>query len=310
MNQEEFNRLTEQSLENIRAKVVADSVAPNGCRLTTMEWKYPRFIHAEIMTHRKLSKNSASSRAIPLGKMIANIQECPVFPIHWGANQKGMQADQELEQHQRINAAKDWMAARDDAILYAKELERIGIHKQIGNRLLEPWMWITVIVSATNFENLFALRCHPAAEPHFQNLAYKVRDAYDASTPIKMEWGEWHLPLFGHWIHDLSDFDVPGKDWPKISAGRCARVSYLTHEGKRDPQEDIKLYERLAGSHPKHASPLEHPAQAIDPVDINQYTVRGDWGNFDPGWLQLRKMVEGENITKRRLEDQKMTEPS
>jgi thymidylate synthase ThyX len=301
MNQEEFDRLTEQSKNTISAKVICDSVNPDGCRLTTMEWTYPRFIHAEIMTHRKLSRNSASSRAIPLTKMIERVQTNPVFPIHWGKNQKGMQAEEELPEREKLNAAWLWIGARDQAIAHATNLERHGIHKQIGNRLLEPWMWITVIVSATNFENLFALRCHKDAEPHFQNLAYKVRDAYDASKPIETPWGGWHLPFMNAFISEepyggfMDDRLIKEEDRPKVSAGRCARVSYLTHEGKRDPMEDIKLYERLAGSSPKHASPLEHPAKAVNPDRIPRY----DWGNFDPGWLQLRKMLPGECINKR-----------
>ena len=310
MNQEEFDRLTKQSLDNIRAKVICDSVNPDGTRLTTMEWKYPRFIHSEIMTHRKLSRNSASSRAIPLSKMIANITECPVFPIHWGKNEKGMQASSELDSEQKLNAAWNWMGARNDAIEYAQQLETIGIHKQIGNRLLEPWMWITVIVSATNFENLFALRCHPAAEPHFQNLAYKVRDALDTSTRKFLQWGEWHLPYFGQHGGDAEDYALSIELHPKVSAGRCARVSYLTHEGKREPEKDVELCDRLSAQSPVHASPLEHPAVAFNPREDMELNVawhgikaakipRGDWGNFDPGWLQYRKMIPNENITRR-----------
>jgi hypothetical protein len=306
MNEERFNMLVEQTKNTISAKVIADSVAPNGCRLTTMEWIYPRMIHSEIMTHRKLSRNSASSRAIPLAKMIKRVQENPVFPIHWGANQKGMQAEEELPLDKKLIAAQDWLYARDNATEKAESLEELGVHKQIGNRLLEPWMWITVVVSATNFENLFGLRCHSAAEPHFQNLACKVREIYDASTPQEMKWGDWHLPYVGskyekdahvpfYSISDLSDL-------PKVSAGRCARVSYLTQDGKRDPAEDIALYERLAGSFPLHASPLEHPAQAVDPhgepYPVTKTRYR-DWGNFDAGWLQFRKFHENENIMKR-----------
>lgn len=309
MDQQEFDRLTAQSESTIKARVICDSVAPNGCRLTTMEWTYPRFIHAEIMTHRKLSRNSASSRAIPLNKMIERVLTNPVFPIHWGKNEKGMQASEELSPMMKEIAAEEWIAARGDAVMRAERLEAIGIHKQLGNRLLEPWMWITVIVSATNFENLFGLRCHPAAEPHFQNLAYKIRDAYDASTPAEIEWGQWHLPYVGNNGGDpfdlVGDAGIEFQLWPKISSGRCARVSYLTQNNRREPEEDVKLYERLAGSFPLHASPLEHPAQAVNPM-IQGNSMHDpdtkkdiDWGNFDSGWLQFRKMHENENIKKR-----------
>lgn len=303
MDKDKFYQLIEQSENNITAKVIADSLNPDGCRLTTMEWTYPRFIHSEIMTHRAISRNAASSRAVPICKMIERVTKNPVFPIHWGKNKKGMQAEEELDLEQKLAAADIWISNRNDTIRYVKCLDSIGIHKQIGNRLLEPWMWITVVASATNFENLFALRCHKDAEPHFQNLAYKIRDVYDKSTPIRMNWNDWHLPYFsrngGH-EHDILE---EMENWPKISAGRCARVSYLTQDGKRHPEEDIKLYERLVGSFPKHSSPLEHPAQAIEigtrPTEMPISWNRRDWGNFDPGWLQLRKHIVGENITSR-----------
>mgnify|MGYP003395132945 CR=1 FL=1 len=153
-------------------------------------------------------------------------------------------------------------------------------------------MWITIIVSATNFENLFALRCHPAAEPHFQNLSYKARKALDCSIPAKLNWGKYHLPLVNE--DERLNMDV-GLEPCKVSSGRCARVSYLTHEGKRDVSEDIRLYEQLAKHKPMHASPLEHPAEAVDPMRYKNT----DWGNFDPGWLQFRKMHKDECVTSR-----------
>jgi hypothetical protein len=288
MDQHRFDELTEKSRATIAARVLLDSVAPNGARLTTFEWTYPRCIHAEIMTHRQLSKNSASSRAIPLAKMIERVNVNPFFPLHWGKNQRGMQADEELSSGQRLDASQAWLYARDAAVTHARELEGIGVHKQVGNRLLEPWMWITVIVSGTNFENLFALRCHPAAEPHFQALAYKARDAYDASVPRRLGWGEWHLPLFGH----DGDLTVPTEDRPKVSAGRCARVSYLTHDGRRAPAEDVALFDRLCKDRPMHASPLEHAAVAHE-------DARLDYGNFARGWWQLRKQMYDECVRER-----------
>ncbi len=297
LSQEEFDRLTAQSEATLTAKVICDSVNPDGCRLTTMEWTYPRFIHAEIMTHRKLSRNSASSRAIPMAKMLERIQTNPVFPLHWGKAQKGMQAEEELSPGNKLAAGHEWMEAMRDAVDHATMLQDLGIHKQLGNRLTEPWMWITVVVSATNFENLFALRCHKDAEPHFQNLAYKVRAAYDASLPDAVGWGAWHLPYFG--IHKDDD-NIPSEDRPKISAARCGRVSYLTQAGIRDPEEDLKLYARLAAGKPLHASPLEHPAAAISEGFQPDGDIE-DWGNFDPGWLQFRKCHDGECITAREL---------
>ncbi len=286
MTQEEFDLHTQRSEATITAKVLADSEHPvTQSRLTTFELTYPRFIHSEFMTHRMISRNSASSRAIPMNKMIERIKNNPVFPLHWGKNQKGMQATEELTPEQKLIAADAWIEARDSAIMMAEIMESIGIHKQIGNRLVEPWMWITVIASATNLANLFALRCHPDAEPHFQNLAYKIHAAYTDSRPKRLNLGDWHLPLV------RNDEDLGMHDAARVSAGRCARVSYLTHDGIRDPKADVDLYERLATSAPMHASPLEHPAKVYDPG-----WGTGDWGNFAPGWLQLRKMHANECV--------------
>jgi thymidylate synthase ThyX len=309
-----FKTLTQASSDSIKARVLCDSINPNGVRLTTMEWVYPRFIHSELLTHRQFSKNSASSRAIPMTKMIERIEENPVFPLHWGKNEKGMQANEELSLEQKLEAAGEWIQARNYAIERARALNHIGIHKQLGNRLVEPWMWITIIISGTNWENLFALRCHPDAEPHFQNLAYKARDAYDKSTPSQMEWGDWHLPLVRGYeeivkqeaddvykIKSEPDLFFTSQGLAHISAGRCARVSYLTHEGKRNAEEDIALYQRLSTHKPMHASPLEHPAQAVNPLYWRSNTEGPiyDWGNYDPGWLQLRKCLKGECINER-----------
>lgn len=300
INQAEFDELTAQSEATITARVLCDSLHPDGVtRLTTVELTYPRFIHAEFMTHRLFSRNSASSRAIPMAKMLDRIERNPVFPLHWGKNEKGMQANSELTPDQKLQAAGTWLAARDKAVAAARVLESFGIHKQIGNRVTEPWMWITVIASATQYENFFALRCHEAAEPHIQNLAYKLRTAFDASTPRQLDFGDWHLPLIGLEGDENIHSEFSPLDVAKISAGRCARVSYLTHEGVRDPSEDIKLYERLTKQIPRHASPLEHPAKVVDLRSTFGESIRG-WGNYDPGFIQLRKMVQDECINQRR----------
>jgi hypothetical protein len=290
MSQELFDQLTAQSAATFSAKVLADSVNPWGTRLTTMEWTYPRLIHSEIMTHREFSKNSASSRAIPLEKMAKRIETNPFFWLHWGKGQKGMQAERELTQEEKLQAAAEWMIGRDVALERLLALKSIGVHKQIGNRITEPWMWITIIISHTNWENLFALRCHPEAEPHFQKIAYAARTAYDASQPKQLYEGEWHLPLFGV----IGDDEIASDDRPKVSAGRCGRVSYLTHMGVRDPDEDIRLYNDLATKRPMHATPLEHPAQVRSDAQTSKST-----GNFGPGWYQFRKMHKGEYVSKR-----------
>lgn len=267
---------------SFNATILADSKPAHGNRLTTFELTYPRCIHAEFMTHRKVSRNSASSRAIPIEKMLNDVYERPFIPIHWGANQKGMQARHELDPDAGRLCEALWLTDRDRAIRTVEKLNSIGLHKQIANRLLEPWMWITVIATATNWSNFFHLRCHPDAEPHMQKLAYMMRGAYDASTPQQILEHDWHLPLFG--LHE-DDYDLDMRDRIKVSVGRCARVSYLTHDGRRDVEADIALHDRLMTS--GHWSPFEHVAQYRTMVPDHLS------GNFE-GWVQYRKTFTGE----------------
>ena len=260
-------------------KILADSISPVECRLTTFELTYPRFIHSELMTHRAFSRNAASSRAIPIEKMIQRVTEDPAEPVHWGKNQKGMQANEELDDWSRETARATWFHARDAAVDHAQTLVRLGVHKQIVNRLLEPWMWITVIVSATDYGNYFNLRCHKDAQPEFRRLAEMMWDAYSNSEPRLVQTGDWHLPLIF-----LEDTDIALADRIKLSVARCARVSYLTHDGRRDPEADLALHDRLAAS--GHWSPFEHAAEASP---FPNYI-----GNFR-GWLQYRKGFPTEN---------------
>jgi hypothetical protein len=273
----------------IEAKIICDSIATNSPRLTTMQLRYPRFIHAEFMTHRVFSRNASSSRAIPVERMISDIIADTAMPLHWGANQAGMQADAECDtfvkfRNDQVPRDVAWCRARDTAVRAAMQFSEAGYHKQIVNRLLEPFAHISVVVTATEWDNFFALRCHPDAQPEIQALANAMREAMDASTPRHLNNWEWHLPYVLPSEED--EFPIRPIDLLKISAARCARVSYLTHDGKTPSVEaDLKLYERLASSVPMHASPLEH--QAIPTGDDGiEY-----WGNF-VGWDQFRKMVE------------------
>jgi hypothetical protein len=265
------------------AKVLKDSVAPSGVRLTTLEVSFPRIVLAEFNTHRMFSRNSASSRAIPVEKMLERVRTDPFVPVYWGKNQKGMQANQELQLHEQEEALARWMLARDRAIEGAVSLLEAGIHKQITNRLLEPFLWHTVIVSATDWTNFFNLRCHPDAQPEIRIIAEMMRDTLATSTPEQKYVGEWHLPLIGDDEGDIWSCSI--ETVKKISVGRCARVSYLTHDGKREPQADIDLAEKLQQS--GHMSPCEHAAEAIS-EDVY-------YGNFR-GWKQYRKHLPNEAV--------------
>ena len=264
------------------AKVLADSTNCCDNRLTTMELTYPRFIHSEFMTHRMFSRNAASSRAIPVEKMIEQVDSNPVIPIHWGKAQKGMQAYEVLGADEQFECRYEWLATRVAAIHSVRYLLGLGLHKQIANRLLEPWMWITVIATGNEgaWNNFFALRCHHEAEPHIQKIAEMAREVRSQSTPQKLSDGQWHLPLIGFEGDELLSVE----DQVKVSVGRCARVSYLTHSGTRDVQADIDLHDRLLAS--KHFSPFEHVARS------GKHT--GDGGNLGYAWTQYRKTLKGE----------------
>lgn len=259
------------------AKVICDSLnVVTGDRLTTMIIKYHRFIHSELLTHRMLSKNSSSSRSISVKRLIQNVIDDEVYPIHWGKNQKGMQAFKEISD---IEQAKHfWDIARNNAINSAQQLSDLGIHKQVVNRLLEPFSTITVIVSGTDWDNFFKQRCHPDAQPEIQVLANEMFVAYDNSNPDKLDVGEWHVPFIE------PEEDLIGIEQAlMVSAGRCARVSYLNHEGLRNLSEDVALHDRLLASEPKHLSPFEHQA-LVQPK--SEY-----FANFK-GFKQYRKFIE------------------
>jgi thymidylate synthase ThyX len=269
-----------------KAEIIKDSLAPSGFRLTTFVITYPRFVHSEFMTHRMFSRNAASSRAVPIEKMIAQVESDPVFPIWWGKAQPGMQAHEELEGYERVNVTLDWQLAKSHAVHTAKSMHASGLHKQIANRLLEPFSWITVIVTSNQagLENFFALRCHPDAQPELRKIAEMMRDSYYANAPELSVTGLWHLP-FIRWDDFTELRDYPDKEelWRKISVARCARVSYLTHDGHRDFTADVQLFERLKTS--GHWSAFEHVAKALDTPTQS--------GNFT-GWMQYRKTFEHE----------------
>jgi thymidylate synthase ThyX len=297
------------------AKVLADSVSPARHRLTTLEATFPRFVLAEFNTHRVFSRNSASSRAIPVAKQLRRLLDDPYVPIEFGSNKPGMQAGPALTGAARDAAEAEWLAARDDAVRHVLGLitspenasgyddlhacleaaqgslkeppaEWLNVHKQVANRLLEPFMWHTVIVSSTTWDNFFNLRCHPDAQPEIRLIATKMRDALERSVPTRLEPDEWHLPLVGE--AEREEASSP-EELAKISIGRCARVSYLTHAGTRDLSADVVLYERLAES--GHMSPMEHVARPMTPAELES----SEWsGNFQ-GWIAHRKLIPGES---------------
>lgn len=275
-----------------RAKIIADSISQSGFRLTTMEVTFPRSVLAEFNTHRMLSKNSASSRAIPVEKMIKMVEDNPFIPTYWGANQKGMQAKEEIDPSSRGGALIEWELAKRDAVRHAYNLHALGVHKQTVNRILEPFMWHTVIVTATEWSNFLALRTHEAAAPEIRNIALLMEQLLKDNSPKFVQNSSWHLPLI-----DEEDWEILNsepysnqaqtKKAIEISVARCARVSYLTHDNKRDHKADRELFTRLLTS--RHMSPFEHVAQPM------WNASKGMWsGNFQ-GWNQFRKSIPQEH---------------
>jgi thymidylate synthase ThyX len=268
----------------ITAKVIEDSVsALTGVRLTTMQLQYPRLIHAEFMTHRVFSRNASSSRAIPVAKVIEQVRKQPAMPVHWGVNQPGMQAKAELQGEDRERAIALWMRAANEAADTAELMMGLGLHKQVANRILEPFQYMHVIMSSTEFANFYELRDHEDADPNIWALAKVMKAAQNASTPKTLGDGEWHMPYvtLDERLRHYGDIEL----LLKLSAARCARVSYLTHDGQKpEIEKDVALYERLVGSRPLHASPIEHQGTPLHSAD--------EWsGNFK-GWLQNRQIVE------------------
>lgn len=315
----------------ISAKVIADSISRDGVRITTFELEYPRFIHAEFMTHRLFSRNAASSRAIPVNKAIELILSDTAMPIHWGKNQPGMSAkeecnawiyaDSEFEGFDRVDW---WKEARDAAIVHAKAYNDAGYHKQIVNRLLEPFTHIKVVCTATEYDNFFYLRRHPDAQPEIQELAEQMWQARTASNPVQLRAGEWHVPYYneGVWTpyqsyEDGRTIDIHGntlEDAIAVSSSCCAQVSYRKLDDSLEKAKDI--YARLVESKPVHASPFEHQAtpmldsyfcddeqvllytntdnETLDSRGITHFDRHGyAWSGNLRGWIQNRQLIDG-----------------
>lgn len=273
------------------AKMILDSISPDGIRLCTLEVKMHRFVLAEFNTHRLFSRNAASSRAIPIEKQVMRVLTDPAEPVFWGKNQKGMQAMEPLTGDALIEARMDWYSGRDAEVLRALRLLKLGLHKQLTNRLLEPWMWVTDIASSTEWQNFFHQRCHWAAQPEMRAASEQIQAAHCNSSPIRIAYGEWHLPYV---LDDEKALSL--EVLQKVSMARCARVSYLTHAGIRDRDEDVAFFGRLTSADPLHASPLEHVATPVKKpfwAKLLPKSVNVNWGggNFK-GWKQLRFTYE------------------
>ncbi|UOL48542.1 hypothetical protein QGX12_gp102 [Pseudomonas phage Kremar] len=311
----------------ITAKIIAHSIAPNGQMIVTWELEYQRFIHGEFMTHRLFSRNAASSRAIPVATIINQVSDDPAMPIHWGKNQSGMQAKEALSDPLAYSAKYLWLKAAKYAANIAGALTDVGLHKQATNRILEPFQTMKTVMTATCMDNFFWLRNHEDAQPEIKELARLMWEALQASTPNKLEPGDWHVPYYnnGVWKHayDLEVSPVIQVDHfghslanaLAISSSCCAQVSYRKLDDTLEKAQMV--YKRLVDSEPVHASPFEHQATPMsetihevdgfigsrdgvnDPHDVQSWekgiTHIDRAGNFWSGnfvsWVQHRQLI-------------------
>lgn len=300
------------------ATVLADSISPANHRVTSMQVTMPRFILAEFNTHRVLSRNSASSRAIPVKDRIAQIRSEPFVPEAFGKNQRGMQASAVLDAEKDTVARERWLSAAADAVQHASALADIEVHKQHANRVIETYAWHTVVVTSTEWENWDALRVSKMAQPEMFKVAGMMREVRAASKPRLVDYVDWHLPYVenedvGAYLRANKTSGRSGTelmlDMAKLSAGRCAAVSYERQSSTSAMEKDVARADGLVSN--GHMSPLEH---ALRPMNIHELEIFGKaeyvWnkaafvptgrlryflGNVE-GWIQLRKMIPGEDV--------------
>lgn len=273
------------------ADILCDSIAPNGKRLISIVATFPRIVLAEQNTHRVFSRNTASSRAIPVETRCSTIEANPFVPEAFGKNQRGMRADELLDPEANAEAEAIWREALADALRHARRLANIGVHKQYANRLTEPFAWVSQIVTATEWDNYMNLRTHKDAQPEIMIVAQLMREAIAKSKPTKLLDGEWHLPFIGE--DDINA--VYGLDLllAKISVARCAAVSYEKHGVRKTVEEEIARHDMLQQS--GHMSPFEHQA-FVGPYSHPELNRLNLAGNFAIPWIQYRKTLPNESV--------------
>lgn len=371
---------------NIKAEIVAHSLSPQGEELMSVLGTFPRIILAEVNTHRMLSKNTSSSRAIPYSKMVKEVRENPFIPIAWQKNHPGMQGtiylskteefmldmfmdslfdtlmemtDEESPEYLKLKQSIDekvkllnellrdyegisktlddwWLFARDKAVEASAMLYLFDTTKQLCNRLLEPFMWTTMLLTGSKegWDNFFKLRCpvyqsHKGvtykswkdlvkdsslfvaeelklhsqlerlqqnggqAEIHIMDLAEKIYDARNESTPKQLKPGEWHIPfrdkiIDGQILNYLSsdgDGSFGEKDYDEvavqISTAMAARTSYTVvgDEKAINYENMIALHDRLLNQEPPHSSPFEHTARAMNDDEYTSF-IKGNIHDF------------------------------
>lgn len=316
---------------DISAKIISASIGKeSGVKIITMEVEQVRCALAEFNTHRVITKNGASSRAVPVKKMIEALRRNHHRPLQWLRNQPGMVATTVMSDEDAAECDHIWSEAMEDAIRHALRLDGLNVSKQYVNRLLEPFMMTRTLATSTKWANFYKLRDEKGALPEFRDLAQKMKEAADKAEFVERSWkepvGGWHLPFI-----DPDDFDIArwevgdGYEPPAIiptkvppltarglpyanaglrmkemralltmSAARCCRLSYRTLDNQpSNLAKDTETFLKLA-TDPLHASPMEHQAFALQSKEQNWLT-----GNLH-GWMQFRKIMPNEAIDEAR----------
>lgn len=319
-----YKSVTVNGEAGVKATCLLHSVSQAGVPMVTFEIEYPRMILAELNTHRMLSRNSASSRAIPFEKMTKQLVG---RPVRFGEANPGMQ-DKGEEHNQPVfyedadeyfSPEDYWEIAKNSAQKMARGYYRAGYHKQIANRLVEPFQMMKTVISGTEWANFFWLRYHESADPTFAELARVMQQAMQESIPQTLLPGEWHLPYvtsrrndngkMEYWLD--SDTQLCEDDALKVSAARCAAVSYRNTDYGLDKCRQV--HDKLVGDDRKHGSAMEHQARAMTGLEaggeVTLVTSPKTWehgvthmdselnlwsGNLK-GWVQYRKLIPGEN---------------
>lgn len=289
-------------------KIIADSINKFGQRITTFELEYPRIIHQELLTHRTFSRNSASSRAIPVDSVLNNVSKRVAMPVFWGKNQAGMQSYTELDSLQKSASKQLWLEAAKQVTSISTLMKETGLHKQVANRITEPFTYMKVLVTATDFEGFFWLRTHHAADPTIRQLALMMQEAYDTNKPELLQEGEWHLPYVDKRL--IRDGALTIEDALKLSVSSCCQVSYRKQDQSLSKAKKIWDMLNIGDTvEPEHSSPTEHQAQCFNqskPVTMYPHTwsigVTHVDRNLDmhsgnlKGWLQYRHILDQTNF--------------
>ena len=281
--------------DSFNVKILAYSKAETGVMAVSFYLMYPRFLHSEMMTHKDFSRSAASSRAIPVKKVLSQVWNQPAMPVYWGINIRGMQAKSELVGWKRNVAINVWVMSGKVACIFAWFLTKVNLHKQIANRILEPWQLMHVTLTTAKLANFFNLRIHGDAQPEIHYLAKLMQNKFISTTPKLLKEGQWHLP----WVVPMDYEDAKKLSFSmslpvetvliRISAARSARSSYAVFDSSRSVESDLQTYDRLILSKPVHASPAEHQVTP-DTKTYLKWNHPELAGNMI-GWIQHRKQI-------------------